>query len=172
MASFNDMTSICAWCGKILRQGSPEAEITHGMCTDCVEYFKNDDVESLQQFIDKLEAPVLLVDDTGKVITVNKAALNAIGKVLDQVRGYNGGDVMECAYARLPGGCGKTEHCAACTIRNTVMDTHRDGLSRKRTTAFQEIVTPEGVAKMRFLISTEKEGDIVLLRIDEMTPVA
>lgn len=166
------LTVVCAWCTKVMQEGSPDAEVTHGMCPSCAEYFDKDEIENVQQFLDRLPAPVLMVDDSGTVLTVNLAAQSALAKELPKIRGYKGGDVMECAYSKRPGGCGNTEHCAACTIRNTVMDTHADGMSRIRHKAYQDIKTPDGEAKMRFLISTEKVGKVVLLRIDEMQQVA
>lgn len=29
------MTVICAWCNKVLREGSPYLPISHGMCEEC-----------------------------------------------------------------------------------------------------------------------------------------
>jgi hypothetical protein len=78
--------------------------------------------------------------------------------------------VLECAYARLPGGCGNTEHCKACTIRRTITTTHATGDGKVNVPAYQDIVTPGGIREVRFLISTEKVGNFVLLRIDEVQP--
>lgn len=166
------LTKVCAWCDKVLFQGDPDAEISHGICPECVEVFLRRDVDTLQTFIDRLSPPVLLVDASATVLTANLSAQRAIGKDLALVRGFRGGDVMECAYARRPEGCGNTEHCIACTIRNTVMDTHEDGMSRKNVEAFQDIQRPGGKVRMRFLISTAIEGNIVLLRIEEMQPAS
>jgi hypothetical protein len=77
-----------------------------------------------------------------------------------------GGDVFECAYARLPGGCGRTAHCSGCTIRQTVMDTVRTGQGHLRAPAYLNRATPDGVQRIPLTISTERVGDFVLLRID------
>jgi len=55
------------------------------------------------------------------------------GKSQMELVGLLGGDAMECAYARWPGGCGKTEHCETCTIRNAVTATmeRRQGLPQR-----------------------------------------
>ena len=45
------------------------------------------------------------------------------GKPKKVFLGLPGGKVFECAYARLPEGCGKTVHCVTCAIRNTVTST-------------------------------------------------
>ncbi len=164
------LTHKCAWCGKVLREGGADAPVTHGICPECVHYFDFGRAETLQAFLDKLEPPVLLVDGDGVVVTANLTAFAAVGKDAESGRNLRGGDFMECAYARLPGGCGHTDHCPACTIRNTVMATHADGRSRRHVEAFQQIVTDSGPARMRFLITTEKQGQLVLLKIDEMGP--
>jgi hypothetical protein len=50
------------------------------------------------------------------------------------------------------------------------MATHADGRSRRQVEAFQQIVTESGPVRTRVLITTEKQGQLVLLRIDEMGP--
>jgi hypothetical protein len=92
-----------------------------------------------------------------------------LGKNLSRIEGYRGGDVFECAYARLPEGCGKTVHCSGCTIRNTVIKTFATGINYIRTPAFLFKNSNRKVKKYDLYISTEKVGDIVLLRIDEMS---
>jgi PAS domain-containing protein len=161
------MTHKCAWCGKVMREGEADAPVTHGICPDCVRYFAFGEAQTIQSFLDKLEAPVLLVDGDGVVVTANGRALAAVGRDAAGAGSLRPGDFLECAYARLPGGCGNTVHCPACTIRSTVGATHGDGRSR-RVEAFQSIVTASGPARTRLLITTEKQGPLVLLRIDEM----
>jgi hypothetical protein len=75
---------------------------------------------------------------------------------------------MECAYSKLPEGCGNTTHCVACTIRNNVMATFETGKSLERVPAFLNRLDRDSVYKTRFLISTEKVAEVVLLRIDEV----
>ena len=75
---------------------------------------------------------------------------------------------MECAYAKLPEGCGNTKHCVACTIRNNVMATFETGRSLRQVPAFLNRIERYGVHQIRFLISTERVEEVVLLRIDEV----
>jgi len=90
-----------------------------------------------------------------------------LGKELKSIERQLGGDVMECTYANLPKGCGKTEHCTGCGIRNTVMKTFSTGEPQKNVKAYQYIETPDGVKRTLFSITTEMVGEIVLLRIDD-----
>jgi hypothetical protein len=163
------MKRICAWCGKYLgEKPGLDRVVTHGICDECAKEMNANLNQGLQSFLDRLEAPVLMVDHDGVVLTANLAACEKVDKELYEVRDFRGGDVMECARARLPGGCGQTEHCQACTIRNSVMETHATGKGIDKREAYQLIFTPQGEKKMRLLISTEKINQVVLLRIDEM----
>ena len=78
---------------------------------------------------------------------------------------------MECVYSDLPGGCGETIHCSACTIRKTVMKTHDTGENQKDVLAIQYLKTPTGNQLFEILISTQKVGDVVLLHLQQMNPV-
>jgi PAS domain-containing protein len=167
------MKIICAWCNKEIREIPPEKiasgfEVSHGICRSCKKYFFADRDLTLDKFLNRLEAPVFMVNPEGDVVLANEKALRFLGKDLDAVSGFKGGDVMECAYAKLPEGCGNTVHCAACTIRNNVMETFRTGKSLKTVPASLNRRSRDSIDKIEFLNSTEKVDDIVLLRIDEV----
>jgi hypothetical protein len=167
------MQVICAWCQKDLGykpddEETANFEITHGICDSCSAYFFSDQPHTLDSFLNQLPAPILMVNGEGTVVSANDQLLQFLGKDMAAVRGLKGGDVMECVYARLPEGCGNTRHCVACTIRNNVMATFETGQSLKRVPAFLNRVDRQSVHKMEFLISTEKVGETVLLRIDEV----
>jgi hypothetical protein len=124
--------------------------------------------KKLTSFLEKLAAPVVAVDDTGGVRTANRQARMLLQKELSDIEGYKGGDVFECAYAKLPEGCGQTIHCSGCTIRRTVMDTMQSGKSHLKTPACLNRGIPDAHGKIDLLITTEKVGEMVFLRIDEV----
>jgi len=115
-----------------------------------------------------ISEPVLMVDSGGIVKAANKNGLKLLGKDLPAIENLPGGDVLECPNARLPEGCGHTLHCMTCAVRNIMMDTLAHGHSYIRVPAFQKIRTPEGEQIRRYTISTEKVGEFILLRIDEV----
>ena len=119
-------------------------------------------------FLDSLNAPVVIVTETGDIKTANKQAQELLQKKLSDIEGFMGGKVFECAYSKLPEGCGNTIHCSGCTIRNTVMDTFQSGISHKKKPAYLNVGDPEKPQKIDLLISTEKAGAVVFLRIDEL----
>jgi PAS domain-containing protein len=171
------MRAVCAWCGIDLKRALPPGtglaglEITHGICDSCAQHFFGPRDTSVRGFLNTLEAPVVVVDDDVRTLEANDAALAALGKTREQVAGRLGGEIIECANSRLPGGCGHTTHCTACTIRNSVQETFETGRSFSHVPAWVRLHTEteaEAKKKMRVEISTEKVGDVVLLRLDEI----
>jgi hypothetical protein len=163
------MRKICAWCNKSLDGISDESDtvISHGICKECSEIFTQYRQENFRDFVNKLPGIVFITDGNVMVMSANKAAGENLGKADANIEGLLGGNVLNCIYADMPGGCGKTEHCAVCAIRNNVTKTYRTGRAKHSVPAFNIVKTPEGNQKMQLLISTEKLGDFVLLRIDK-----
>jgi len=162
------MSQICIWCRRewegITLAGSP---VTGNTCLECRErLFQAEAPVSLREYLDQLAAPVLLVDGNGNVVGFNTAAAKLLGKPASQLKGRYG-NVVECSYARLAGGCGNTVHCQACTIRRTVASTALTGEPRYQVAAYQDLQTSHGPRETRFVITTEKVGGFVLLRIDD-----
>lgn len=169
------MRAICAWCGIELHPSTPSAKdasvITHGICQPCADYFFTPRDPSLRGFLNTLTAPVAVVDDDMRVLEANDLALTALGKTRDAALGSRSGDVIECANAKLPGGCGRQVHCAACTLRNSVRETFETGHGFTEVPAWlrQTPSTDEAApGRLRVLISTEKVGDVVMLRFDDI----
>jgi PAS domain-containing protein len=166
------MRRICAWCRKELQgvdsQAGTENVITHGICKNCRDNILFQLGIELESFLNSLEVPIVLVNREGTVVTVNNRAKTMLCKDLPEIEGYKGGEVFECAYARLPEGCGNTTHCSGCTIRRTVMQTYATGRSFLRVPATLNQNTPEDPQKMNLLISTERIAELVLLRIDKL----
>lgn len=146
----------------------PDGPISHGICIPCVKEVFRGMSEPLQDFLDRLEEPVLLMGSGPKVVTANKRACEILQKDLSQVEGFKGGHVMECVHAQSPGGCGKQIHCQSCTIRNTVLETFKTGKSFEQVPAYLDIERADEQREMCLRISTEKAGDVVLLRIDDI----
>jgi hypothetical protein len=166
------MKKVCSWCkmdmGNVPSDFFSETAITHGICHKCFDNFFGPHKYNLLDFLDNLEAPVIVIDSTVRVMSANKQARELLKKESKDIEGVRGGDVFECAFAKLPGGCGNTVHCDACTIRNTVMDTFQTGKSHLKTPAYLLQGIPDNYQEIQFEISTEKVKDVVLLRIDKI----
>jgi hypothetical protein len=168
----SDMKSLCAWCGRALgtlrSTSASDPIITHGMCDGCLDERIKEAPSTLALFLDKLAGAVIALDLKSGIKTANRNALALLKKHISETAGHRTGDVLECANARLPGGCGKTRHCSGCIIRHTVEDTCHSGRSHVKTPAFLNNGRTDEFKKIDVVISTEKVGDVVLLRIDEL----
>lgn len=168
------MKKICAWCKKDMvspvdRDETLSHPITHGICGDCLRRMLSFKATSLRSFLDMFAKPVFLVEDDVRVVSGNSAALSLLNKTHEDFEGKLGGEVFDCKYADLPEGCGKTIHCKSCTIRMIVTDSLRTGKNHIEIPAYPDLHHITGEYQIRFLISTERVGDVVLLKIDEVT---
>ena len=163
------MRRICAWCKAPLNE-EKAGPISHGICESCALFVLSDKFR-FRDFLESIDAPLLAVDGSGKAIDANTVALKTLGKGMPRVKGKPPGDVLECEYSRLPGGCGRTTHCLGCQIRVSVDHTRATGEARIRTRACMSIQAADGVKQYDYFVSTEKlDSDVVLLRIDNTSP--
>lgn len=164
---------LCCECQAELRPpeetDAKEELVSHGLCRSCLEVSMSRFGRSLDEYLNSFAEPVLVVDQTGRIITINGMGQQVLSKPSDQIEGYLGGQVFGCLYAKEEGGCGETLHCLSCVIRTSVEETHRTGTAHHRVPACQDLDTVAGPRLTRFVISTEKIEDVVLLRVDEIT---
>ena len=165
---------ICTWCGVSLDGGNSAddstAQISHGICAECVRSFFSTKRYPPLDFLDSLEAPVLVMDADAVVLEANARARAVLGKDAPAIVGYRGGDVIECVLSKLPGGCGLQEHCkTGCIIRRSVSRTASTGFGVTNALSIHQVQTPAGVQERLIAISTEKVAEMVLLRIDSVT---
>ncbi len=161
------MKKICSFCGKIIYAGSsPESPVSHGLCKSCYSGIIMEYGFNIEKFLDLIDAPVFLVDADVNVLAANFLAIEALGKPPELVNGNICGDVIECVNAFLPGGCGKTQFCADCTIRSSVNETFKTGKQITRRPADVTLKTGNQEKQTHLLVTTQKSRDIVLLRLE------
>ena len=164
-------TRTCALCKKdVSSEAIAQRTITGSVCEECLQNVGAQSGMPLRDFLDGLGVPVVAVDSDVVVSMANKPLLALLGKNFSQVRGQRGGDVFECAYARLPGGCGRTVHCSGCAIRRAVTETFTTGRSLRGVLAYLNRDAITQFLQLGMLISTEKVWGMVLLRIDHIGP--
>ena len=169
-----ELKQVCLYCGCYLgsletTDGDPTL-ISHGVCSICFPKFMKGMGQPLTDFLDALPGPIYVVDSECRVVGANTLGLQQISKDLPAIEGQLAGEVFECKCAKLPGGCGRTIHCKTCTIRRTVTKTAKTGESCYRVPAFIDLADISKDMTVRFLISTEKVNDAVLLRIEDARP--
>lgn len=170
------MQKICAWCRKEIGGPQPEssrddAPISHGICVACAREVMHLEIEPMRTYLDRFPGAVLLVDADARVITANQEGYKTLRQDPASVDGQLGGDAIRCRHALFSGTCGQTVHCKTCTIRMAITDTMQTGRSHVAVPAYMDLAAISGDKRIRFLITTEKVGEAVLLRIDEISEV-
>lgn len=161
------MDLYCSYCKRYLGPKEPyeDNRRTHGMCRDCLDHFLGQQQGlSFDDYLADFGVPVLIVDRRGRIAAINDAAAAMVGKSGDRVWGLLGGEAMECAYARLPEGCGNTVHCSTCTIRRAVEKTMTQRHQQLKSLV---TLTKEGV-QMEMLIETSWHDDMVRIVLEEI----
>lgn len=168
------MELICAWCHKHLgSDGAEDGVVSHGMCVSCRDAFlKVAGPRVVRRFLDSLPLPVLVADRSGTVTMANAEAMVMFGKADSTIVQYPVGHALSCPDAALFGGCGQGQECHNCAIRRSIVFTHETGLPQENVVALLSLTAPEGSYAVRVLMATRKMGDMVLVRIDQMAPVA
>lgn len=166
------MRQVCYLCGaelgEPLERDLPGEHTSHGVCRKCLDVCMAGAGKRLDEFLDTLQAPVVVVDGGVRVVAANALAQKLVAKNMKAISGHLAGEVFECVHSHEPSGCGHTLHCESCMIRSSVTKTFQTGNPCIRVPACQDLDTFEGPRKVRFLITTEKVGGTVLLRIDDL----
>jgi len=168
------MRKVCAWCGSAATPSGdgdhnrPEP-VSHGICEECRDNFTFQNGVSLQQYIDSLPLPVLVLDEDSRVAAVNSTACKALKKEPTAILHQLKGNVFECANSRLPEGCGRTIHCSGCAIRRAVTETFETGKPQNMVPATLTFEEQEHALVADLMITTVKTKDFVILRLDRMT---
>ena len=160
------MRVVCSYCQTDLGEKEPKDDpaVSHGMCRGCHAHFRRQwRGLSLSEYLDDVPSPVIVVDEDVRLIAANQGAAELLGKAPEEMVGLLGGEALECAHARRPGGCGLTVHCRTCTIRNSVTTTVQTGEPCVRVPAYLE--RPEG--RLGLLVSTHRRGPVVQVVIEK-----
>ena len=87
-------------------------------------------------------------------------------KALPEVENHRGGQVSDCLHSFSAAGCGLDANCEHCAIKGAIVDTFTTGMPHEAVTARLPVVKA-GASEYRALqVSTEKIGDLALVRIE------
>ena len=166
------LKKMCAWCneflGEYIDDGTDVLKESHGICPNCANDLIAESDFPLNEFIDALDIPVLILDQNGVVVSNNSKAEKFIGKSLQTMQGALSGEVFECPYHKLAGGCGKTTHCETCTIRTSVQYTFETGQPLHDVPAFVNLNQSRKSQGVAVSISTELKNRIVILKMQKI----
>lgn len=169
------MKIICSYCREGMGEKEPldDPGVTHGICPECYKHFSPQwEGLHLSEYLDTFDEPMVVFTSDTRVIAFNKSYAGTFLEEEEKPAGLFGGEFMECAHARLPGGCGQTVHCRSCTIRNTLQATLRTGQPQKNVSAYLNVLKNGKHAVEKLKVSTEMHGLMVRMRIEEDFPKA
>ncbi len=151
--------------GEDSRTSRTRKPITHGICHSCAADLWGETGTRLDDFLNSLGVPTLLIDPRLRVHRTNRELRALVGKTEGQVEGQFNGEVFDCWNATLPGGCGHTVECSACVVRKTVLDTYNSGDGHQQVPVVLKI-RENGVGKdFEFVLTTEKAGETVVVQL-------
>lgn len=165
------MKAICPHCFGDIDEGPNDGndgtdKVSNGFCESCaLHYIRQWESLNMGEYLNMQQYPVLLVNDEGRVLASNQRMSDFLGKSEFEMFCNLGGDVIECVYAQLPEGCGKTNHCKACGIRISVTMTFESGEPIIRARVYLD----REKGRTHFLISTYKRYEAVQIVIEEVS---
>lgn len=165
------MRLVCSYCRKVIRHdaGTRIVDVSHGMCPACAEHFgKLWKGMSLSEYLDTLEAPVIVVDGDARVIGANQELAKVLGRTRASLPGLRAGEAFACVHSRLPEGCGRTVHCRECTIRRGITQVHETGKPLREVPAWLESES----GRMELTLSITAEQGLVKVVVETMRAAA
>jgi len=161
------MKVVCAYCNRVLREGiTKESPISHSICQDCVTRCLSKLGVDISKYLDMFNAPVILVNQDTRVLEASNEAVRFLQKPVDQIIDTLTGSAIDCTFAGLPGGCGKTDRCPGCVLRETILKTYETGEPVDQ----YPVILSQGVADqmhpINLLISTRKIGTVIMVKIE------
>ena len=121
---------------------------------------------SLADFLNTIEFPVLVTDESAAIRQANGETERVLGKPVRRMEASRIGVAIECFHAGAKGECGGDAFCAGCILRRTINETHADGKPRYGVYSDHEVATADCNKARRFRFSTTKAGNAVLLAIE------
>ena len=127
----------------------------------------------LKTVLDSFPSPVLIVDRDLQIHDVNRAAADLVGEKSDILLRRLCGDLLHCIHAkRSEKGCGTTEHCKDCVLRQTA-EAVTEGKTTTRRLAEMRIEKEGRTQTAWFLVSgalLEYEGEkLALVTLEDIT---
>lgn len=156
--------------------GNSRFPITAGICSACRNSLSRlRDAGAYKSILDSIDEPLLLMQpDPRQVYAANRKAAAVFGKDLSAIEGHRGGEVFDCIHSFTEAGCGKDVNCENCKIKNAVVETFASGVPVNNVSMFLEIKKRDSINAYLLEVSTERVGELALLRIDryEMKPAS
>lgn len=159
------MSQVCRLCKKVITVTVPDRAVTRGICGSCLSRITS--ASEAGELLEAIDAPVLLMQGSPRqVVTANVKALQLFEKELPEVEAHRGGQVFDCVYSFTAAGCGLDVNCENCKIKHAIVDTFVAATPHHVASSVLQVKKPGGLVSRTLQVSTEKLGDLALVRID------
>ena len=111
------------------------------------------DDDFLNTILDKIPYPTFLMDDDVRIHEYNLAAISLFDIELGRVNRVRCGDAFCCVYS-MPDGCGESEACKKCVIRNSVRKSYGGSKVVREKTEIQ-LVRYNKIKQIQMVVTTE-----------------
>jgi hypothetical protein len=74
--------------------------------------------------------------------------------------------VFDCVHSFTEAGCGKDVNCEHCVIKNAIVDTFETGSPHRGVSTTLQVRKADQTSPYRLEVSTDKIGDLALVRAD------
>jgi nitrogen fixation/metabolism regulation signal transduction histidine kinase len=127
----------------------------------------------VRAILDALPSSVLVMDQDLMIHDANRSAFELLGKRPEKILSRLCGDILNCIHARQSsGGCGTTDYCPKCVIRQTV-EAVVHGKNIFRRTGEMKLEEDEQVREIHFIVTgvpfDYADMNLVLLVIEDIT---
>lgn len=125
--------------------------------------------------LDAIPSPILVVDEDVKIIAYNLAASQILGQNPELVLRRRAGDILHCLHAsKTPEGCGRSQICQDCPVRNSV-NASIQGQRVVRRKARMEMVRQGNLVESYLMVTTAPlthlDHHLVLLILEDISEI-
>lgn len=128
----------------------------------------------LIKIFDAVPSALLIVDDHARILHLNLAASKMLG--ISTLRAFmeQSGDVLRCVNAlAVPDGCGHSENCRDCIIRNSVRQALEGHPVRRQRTTMKTANAGSDIRELHLLVSASifehGSNSYVLLSLEDVS---
>jgi PAS domain-containing protein len=127
----------------------------------------------IASILDAIPLPIFLVDEDVRIFWSNQSAAPLLDREPDLVFLKRCGEVMHCQHAlESTAGCGRTEFCKDCPIRNSVQQSMQ-GQQVVRKKNKMRMIGKDQVAEINLLVTTApftfQDKSLVLLILEDIS---
>ena len=125
--------------------------------------------------LDAIPSSIFITDSDVRILDVNRAGRGLLGPESELRFGRPGGELLHCLFhAHSQEGCGKTDYCSGCVVRESVAAV-KPGVAAPRRTAHMILVQDGSSRDCWFLISAAplvlESRDLILLVMEDVTRI-